>query len=86
MCRWMLGVAAIRRGRRLLAICRRIVVIRGRRIDAIRGRVIGISGRRRIVAIRRWIIDIGHNIAAAVQATPIANLLDWRGSGVCAVH
>jgi hypothetical protein len=62
----------------LVAICRRIVVISRR--------VIGICGRRRIVAIRGWIIDIGHNIAAAVQATPIANLLDRCDSRVWAVH
>jgi hypothetical protein len=77
---WMLRIAAIRRGRRLVAIRGRIVVCRRRRVVAVR------CGRRRIVAIRGRIIDIGHNIAAAVQATPIANFLDRRDHDGLAGH
>jgi hypothetical protein len=70
----------------LVAIRGRIVIRRRRRIVAKAGRIIGICGRRRIVAIRGRTIDIRHNIAAAVQATPIANFLDRRDHDGWAGH
>jgi hypothetical protein len=85
MLRRRLGVAAIRRGRRLVAIRGRIVVRRRRRIVAIRGRIV-VCRRRGIVAIRGRIIDIGHNIAVAVQATPIADSLDLSDHDIWLAH